>query len=300
MKYSNLLISGGGIYGITILGIINTISKYNTLNNITKYLGTSVGSIICFLLILNYSLDDILKFIKNFNFELITSRENKNLNIFDNLINNYGFNNTNNLKLILENFLIGKNLKPNITFKELYLKTNKELIINISCLNDWTNYYINYKNNPNLNIIDTIIASCSIPIFFSPVKINEKYYVDGGLYNNRPIEFFNNELNKTLIITHYLEFSNINLDNIQNYLINLFFSKLHFNENKTLNELYNLKNTIIYTKIDNISPVTFNLSDNDIENLYNLGTKFGLKFIKNNYYYKYYLKKNKPDNYIYE
>ena len=34
----------------------------------------------------------------------------------------------------------------------------------------------------------TLIASCSIPVVFSPVKIKGTAYVDGGLLNNLPIE----------------------------------------------------------------------------------------------------------------
>ena len=59
MRYTNLLISGGGIYGIMILGIIKYLQEYNILDNIKKYLGTSVGAIICLLLNIKYYINYI-------------------------------------------------------------------------------------------------------------------------------------------------------------------------------------------------------------------------------------------------
>lgn len=42
------------------------------------------------------------------------------------------------------------------------------------------------------NIIDALIASCSVPVLFPPVVINGTPYVDGGLSNNLPVDPFNN------------------------------------------------------------------------------------------------------------
>lgn len=36
-------------------------------------------------------------------------------------------------------------------------------------------------------LVPAVIASCSVPIIFKPVKINEHYYVDGGLFKNFPV-----------------------------------------------------------------------------------------------------------------
>ncbi len=36
-------------------------------------------------------------------------------------------------------------------------------------------------------LFDVVMASCSIPLVFKPVEINEQMYVDGGLLNNMPV-----------------------------------------------------------------------------------------------------------------
>ena len=55
MTIQNLVISGGGIYGIMMIGIINNLDNYKLLKDVKKYLGTSVGSIICLLLNIDYN-----------------------------------------------------------------------------------------------------------------------------------------------------------------------------------------------------------------------------------------------------
>ncbi len=36
------------------------------------------------------------------------------------------------------------------------------------------------------NLVDVLLASAAIPVFFPPVKIDENYYIDGGVGNNTP------------------------------------------------------------------------------------------------------------------
>lgn len=35
--------------------------------------------------------------------------------------------------------------------------------------------------------VDIVVASCSIPVLFNPVVIDDTYYVDGGLFKNFPV-----------------------------------------------------------------------------------------------------------------
>ena len=298
MKYTNLLISGGGIYGISILGIIRYIQEYNIIDNINKYLGTSCGAIICLLLNIEYSINDIYEFINIFEIDLLIKDFSDNkLNLLDNLINNYGLNNFNNLRCILENFLLAKNYSKDITFNQLYLKTNKELTINVSCISTCKIVFFNYINTPDSKVIDIVLVSCSIPIFFQPIKIDNMYYVDGGLYSNTPIFYFKDELDKTLIIRQ----QQINLDNINNfesYLASLFISKIDYDNYNNDYILYD-QNIIYFDKVEDINTIDFNLTKKEKDMLFNNGENIGLNYIKKNYYYMFYLKKNIILNNIY-
>lgn len=44
-----------------------------------------------------------------------------------------------------------------------------------------------YKVFTEGSLVDIVVASCSIPVLFNPVIIDEVYYVDGGLFKNFPV-----------------------------------------------------------------------------------------------------------------
>ena len=279
MTIQNLVISGGGIYGIMMIGIINNLDNYKLLKDVKKYLGTSVGSIICLLLNIDYNSYELEDFVFNFNFNLLIENYSFNkINIFDNLIINYGLNDTKNMKYILENLLEFKNIDKNITFKDLYLHSNKELNINCSCLNTSEAVIFNHINNPNQKVVDIIVSSCSIPLLFTPSIINDKYYVDGGLYDNIMAEYFKNDLDNTILITSE-NINNFDFKNFENYFLNLLVSKFEYNN--LLNKKYIIENLIECKKISNINFWNFKLEKEDKIKLFESGQKCSLEFIKN-------------------
>ena len=68
-KIKNLVISGGGVSGIGFLGIIKYLDDHNIISNIETYVGTSIGSIICLLLLIGYKHNEIYDFCISFNLE---------------------------------------------------------------------------------------------------------------------------------------------------------------------------------------------------------------------------------------
>jgi len=46
---------------------------------------------------------------------------------------------------------------------------------------------VSYKTHPNWILVDAIYMSCSVPIFFSPMILGNKCYIDGSLSMNYPL-----------------------------------------------------------------------------------------------------------------
>lgn len=94
-------------------------------------------------------------------------------------------------------------LKTNILSKlrTKYIEDlSKKLIIGATCLNDAD---IEYFEKGDLRQV--IIASASIPALFSPIVINGKKYVDGGIVNNLPVAPIKGLCRNTIAInTNYL------------------------------------------------------------------------------------------------
>ena len=184
-SYDGLVISGGGLYGIAYLGIIKKMEEAKKIQNIKEYAGTSIGSILCIFLSLGKSSDEILEILKN-----NTIIDKKQINIKDCWFK-MGIDDCQLLVEIIKKELDQITKKTNITFNELYIKTNKKVTITGVELQNQDVIYFNHEMTPNMNVIDAIRISCSIPFIFTPYKLDSKLYVDGGLLNNVPINVIN-------------------------------------------------------------------------------------------------------------
>ena len=194
-----LIISGGGSKALSAIGTLNHLEKnlrgFN--KNIKKYAGSSMGSILIFLLSINYTPDEIYDtfFAQNRNTLLSSSGY---FNIPYNLIYNYGMFSTDKIMNYISTLAEKKGIDKNITFKELYLKTNKVIVITGTSLNTRNTYYFNYDTTPDIKVIDAIRISISIPFYFTSVDLNiiengelkNHRWVDGGLLSNFPLYYF--------------------------------------------------------------------------------------------------------------
>lgn len=48
------------------------------------------------------------------------------------------------------------------------------------------------------SLVPAIVASCSVPIIFTPVEIDNGYYVDGGLFKNFPVSVIREDCEKII------------------------------------------------------------------------------------------------------
>jgi predicted acylesterase/phospholipase RssA len=186
-RFTRLVLSGGGAKGIAILGALHYIYEGNGLNNIEEYWGTSIGSVICYLLIIGYTPFEIFHEF----FMLKHLADPKTLDI-QTILQENGF-------CPIE--LFGKKIKLlvekkcgdfNPTFQELYIKFNKKLNIIGTNIDKMSEECFNIENNPDMKIIDALEISCDLPYIFTHKKYNNNTYVDGGFINNYPINLADN------------------------------------------------------------------------------------------------------------
>ena len=186
--YTGLCLSGGGIKGITQLGVLQRYYTENKLKNIKIGIGTSVGSIICYLLFIGYTPSEIFTEACEFDFPDLT------INI-SSITRKFGLI---DIELLLQRIeeLTLKRMEYVPNLKELYENFGKELIVVTYNLSKHVTEYLNYKSNPELSCIDAIKLSCSIPLLFEKCVYNNNIYVDGALSDNFPIEWLDNYINR--------------------------------------------------------------------------------------------------------
>lgn len=271
-KKNILILSGGSFKGFAYIGVLKALKKLNLLNDLNIFIGTSVGSIFSLLLSLNSCIEEIEEFINKINFNQLM-----NFNI-KNLYCNYGLNDGSTIINLLISFLNKKNFNQNLTFKELYERTNNILIINSSNITKKINEVFDYLLTPDMEILKAVRMSISVPFIFSPVKFNNCLYVDGGIINSfMYIWAIKNRYKKDNIIGVLLN-DKINKNqnyNFYSYLMDIYYS-LYSNQTEELN-----LNEIINIEIDNCSISKTNISDIEKNKMIELGFNKTLEYFKN-------------------
>jgi predicted acylesterase/phospholipase RssA len=265
MKYENLVISGGGLKGYYFIGAIKYLIE-NKLLNIKKILGVSIGSIIGYLLIIGYEINEIIAILLKITLDRYTPEL-----VLDKLYYEYYCLDNSKIIKMIEFLSWKKNINPNITMVDLYDLTKIELIVGTCNLTKQIYEYISYKTYPNLPVIIGLQMSFALPLIFKPVNYKNNLYIDGGFYNNYPINYFKKEIKKTIGIT-------INYNNNVNDIFEFITSMINFvSEKKNIKHKYNL-NSIFIKPCEEFNILDFENIKNIRVDMINSGYLFAKKY----------------------
>ena len=155
-------LGGGGSKGFAHLGALKVLEEYNLRPDIIS--GTSAGALAGVFYADGYSPDEII--------ELFKKREFREFAEFS-LPRGGGFFKTDGLHHFLK--------------KNLRAKTFEQLKIPFAAVaTDWNRAKtVSFAQGENL--VDAVVASCTVPIVFHPQFIDDVPYVDGGLLKNFPV-----------------------------------------------------------------------------------------------------------------
>ncbi|HLV14285.1 MAG TPA: patatin-like phospholipase family protein [Xanthomarina sp.] len=166
-----LVLSGGGMRGAAHIGAIKALEEHNIYP--THIAGTSAGAIVGALYAYGCSWEEILKFFKATSILDITKYAISKPGILD----ADKFYNSFKKYFPEDNFSILK--------KDLQITATNILNGDLMVFNQG-------------ELIKPILASAAFPGVFSPVKIDDSYYVDGGTLNNFPVELVKKLCDKTI------------------------------------------------------------------------------------------------------
>lgn len=187
-EFTKMVIAGGAMRSLAAIGAIRCLEEENLLNSIKHYVGTSAGSIMCLFLVLGFTAQEMSDFfVIHFQRDDISSISLDDLfTIMDKLGLNLGTNLTN----FVMSMLYTKMKVKDATFLDLAKYSGKNLIVCVANLTQQKEEYWSVDTAPSMSVVTAIRASCSLPILFAPVKHNGDLYIDGGIYNNFPIDYF--------------------------------------------------------------------------------------------------------------
>ena len=187
-NYHRLVFSGGGNRSAFYLGMLKAFGQ-KRLNKITHFVGVSLGSILASLISMGLTIEEILQGESEMPFEfyyswLLTSPFT--------CFQKGGCVDIEHLRQLFTKWI--QKSKPeclNWTFQTLYDKRKIILEIQALCTVTAERVVFNVQTNPNMLILKAMVASCAIPIAFTPYYHEKTIIIDGGLFISVPWQSLN-------------------------------------------------------------------------------------------------------------
>jgi NTE family protein len=185
-RIRRLVLEGGGVKGVAIVGAMKVLEEKGLLKHINQIAGSSAGGIVAVLYAIGYTVSELENVFNEINFSKLKDDSFGIIRDLNRFCNEYGFYKGDYFKKIMNKFLFKKTGKNEYTFKQLYDDRGIELLLTGTNINYKRTDYFHYKTTPNMNIIDAVRITMSIPLFFRSVVNDNCHYVDGGMLNNYP------------------------------------------------------------------------------------------------------------------
>lgn len=182
IMYDTLVVSGGSVKGYYLLGAIQYLYDIKYTTQIVNYIGTSVGSMICFLLVIGYTPIEIVTYLcVN---KVLDELNNINLSKIISGVGIYPYS-------IIQDHLEKMTLKkigyfP--TFKDINEKFNKNFICITYNFTKFNQEILSFDTHPDMPCLTAIRMSSNLPFIFGDFSYENNIYLDGGLCNNFPID----------------------------------------------------------------------------------------------------------------
>jgi predicted acylesterase/phospholipase RssA len=186
-KYKHIVFCGGGGFALSQLSAYYECIEHQILNykNIKSIYSTSAGGVVGVLIAFNYTKDILIDYFeKRPWYKLFEPITDNVLNIYD----KKGIYDKTLFKKMFEPLFFTKNIKNDITLKEVYDKTNITHYFYTIKIDDLSIREFSHVTDPDMMLLDAIYLSCCFPFVFQPGKYKDNYYLDGGLFINYPIE----------------------------------------------------------------------------------------------------------------
>jgi predicted acylesterase/phospholipase RssA len=186
MTIKHLVIPGGGPTGLKALGALQYLEQngFWNISDIETIYSTSAGSIISVLLCLKFDWETINDYIIkrpwNEAFKLGVDQ------IFE-AYSKKGLFDKNIAEIFYKPFFNARDISIGITLKEFYKISNIEIHLFTLDINNFNLEDLSYITHPDMPLLTAVQMSSAIPILISPVCVDDKCYVDGGIVCNYPI-----------------------------------------------------------------------------------------------------------------
>ena len=248
MNITHLCLGGGGIKSNAYIGALKALEEYNIIKNLKCISASSSGAMMGLFIVLGYTFKELNELCIEFDFNYLKKEVEKLDTLIECFTKTFGIDNGENIIKFFKIIIKKKGFDENINFLNLFKKTNIEFIITGSCLTTHSVDYFNYKNFPDMLIIDAIRITMSIPFIYNLCSFKDKKYVDGGMLDNFPIHLFRNiPKNNVLGLSTSTSIKNKKIIDFPSYIFNIIES---IKKNFKKYQINGFEDRIIYYYLD--------------------------------------------------
>ena len=179
--YDTLVLSGGAAKGLIILGALQYFTDSGMISDITTYVGSSVGAIICYLLAIGYTPVEIMVYV-------CTHRLIERMQHFDivAVTNGMGAMSFTPIQETLEKMTLDK-VGEFLTLEQLRSRFGKTLVCSTYNMTTQKTEYVGPDTYSDLPCLIALRMSANVPLLFDRFRYRGSSYVDGGISDNFPI-----------------------------------------------------------------------------------------------------------------
>jgi predicted acylesterase/phospholipase RssA len=214
----HVVFSGGGQRGFAYVGALLALQQRGVrLDRLLGAGGTSIGALFALLTCVGYSPQEMEKMVYGVE---VSQLIDFNLST---LLREFGLDDGTKVRGYMETLLRKKELDTRTTFAQLRELKQKHLLM-VGCnIHDYSEYRMDWESTPDMPIVDACAISMALPLMFAPTKHEGGLYIDGGLVNNFPMQYFSPESTVGLRLGWKTAF---NLDTIDQFLARVAYCAL--------------------------------------------------------------------------
>jgi NTE family protein len=192
--YTNLALSGGGVWGISYAGAFEELERLGILQQIRRVAGTSAGSMAGLLLALGYNSTEISQKIRSADYVRFLDYGNVNQ-----IVKQYGYYNGEYATEVFHDWIQEKLGSADATFNDLIEANGLDLRVYATNLNTRQVFEFSHRKTKDVSLADSVRASIAVPLFFTATEIDGQIFVDGGTVFDFPmVGFDRSEIDSTL------------------------------------------------------------------------------------------------------
>ena len=262
---TEVILSGGNFATMAFFGSIQALvdKEEMDISQVKRWVGTSGGAVVAFLLSLGYEPQGIFNVIRQIPLDKISHvTSDKWLSFFD----NYGLHDTGRFRGIFATMMTHLGWSPDTDFQTFYEQTETELVFTSYCLNSSSVVLLNHTTTPDLKVLDGLCMSIAVPFLFYPVSYQNRLYVDAFTVSNIPVEFCSDCESICICLEHPIHYhEKIDILTFLRIVIQAPVSKL-----EGIN-LDNYTGRIVKIVSDYDFGASFDISTTILDNFYNCG-----------------------------